>query len=70
MTLRHFHFWSNMQKDGETFIAFCNCVLLKARHRNFKCTSVDCTAEDITVKDQIIIGLKDNDICQEALTRY
>ena len=37
---------------------------------NFKCTSVDCTAEDTAVRDQIIISLKDNDIHQEALKRF
>ena len=36
---------------------------------NFKCTSVDCTAEDTAVRDQIIISLKDDDIHQEALKR-
>ena len=58
-----------MQKDGEKFIAFCNFVLVKARHYNFKCTSVDCTDEDTAVRDQIIIGLKNNDIHQEALQK-
>ena len=37
ITLKHFHFRSNIQKDGETFIAFCNRVLLEAKHCNFKC---------------------------------
>ena len=36
ITLKHFHIQSNIQKDGETFIAFCNCVLLKSKHCNFK----------------------------------
>ena len=35
----------------------------------FKFTSVDCTAEDTVVRDQIIISLKDNNIRQEALKR-
>ena len=34
--LKHFHIQSNIQKDGETFIAFCNRVLLKSKHCNFK----------------------------------
>ena len=33
--LKHFHFPSNMRKDGETFIAFCNRVLVEAIHYNF-----------------------------------
>ena len=64
LTLKHFHFRSNIQKDSETFIAFCNRVLLEAEHCNFKCT-----AEDTAVRDQIIIGLESNDICQEALKK-
>ena len=64
VTLKHFHVRSNIQKDGETFIAFCNRVLLEVKHCNFKCT-----AEDTAVRDQIIIGLKSNDICQEALKK-
>ena len=35
ITLKHFHFWPNMQKDGETYIAFCNHVLVEARHLQF-----------------------------------
>ena len=64
ITLKHFHFRSNIQKDGETFVAFCNRVLLETKHYNFKCT-----AEDTSAQDQIIIGLKSNNICQEALKK-
>ena len=28
--LKHFHFSLNIQKDGETFIAFCGHILLEA----------------------------------------
>ena len=66
---KHFHFRSNIQKDGEMLIAFCNRVLLEAEHCNFKCTAESCTAEDTAVRDQIIIGLESNDICQEALKK-
>ena len=62
--LEKFHFGSNIQKDGETFIAFYNHVLLEAKHCDFKYT-----AEDNAVRDQIIIGPKSNDICQEALKK-
>ena len=64
ITLKHFQFWSNIQKDGETFITCCNHALLEAKHCNFKCT-----AEDTAVRDQIIIKLKCNDILQEALKK-
>ena len=69
ITLKHFHFRSNIQKDGETFIAFCNRVLLEAKHCNFICTAESCTAKDTAVRDQIIIELKSNDIHQEALKK-
>ena len=67
VTSKHFQFWSNLQKDHETFIAFCNQVALEAKHCRFNCESPQCTAEETAVRDQIIIGLKDNDIHQEAL---
>ena len=69
ITLKHYHFRTNNQKEGETFIAFCNRVLIEAKHCNFKCSSADCTAEDTAIRDQIIIGMKDNYIRQEALKR-
>ena len=53
LTLKHFHFRSNIQKDSETFIAFCNRVLLEAEQRNFKCTAESCAAEDTAVRGQI-----------------
>ena len=70
ITLKHFHFWSNMQKDGETLVVFCNRVLVEARHCSFNYKSVDCTAQDTAVRYQIIISLKDNGIHQEALKRF
>ena len=68
MTLKQFHFRSNIQRAGETFIVFCNRVLLEAKDCSFKSASDKCTAEeDTTIRDQIITGTKDNDICKEAL---
>ena len=43
----------------------CNRVALEAKH--FNCESPQCTAEETAVRDQINIGLKDNEIRQEAL---
>ena len=43
--------------------------MLGAKHCNFTCTAESCTAEDTAVRDQIIIGLKRNDIRQEALKK-
>ena len=69
ITLKHFQFQSNLQKENETSLAFCNCVALEVKQFNFNCESPLCTAEETAVRDQIIIELKDNDICQEALKR-
>lgn len=69
VTLKHFHFRSIIQKEGETFIAFCNRVLLEAKHCSFKCDSAECSAEDTAIRDQIIIGMKNNNIRQESLKR-
>ena len=69
ITLKHFQFRSNLQKENETFIAFCNRVALQAKHCNFNCESRQCTTEETAVRDQIIIGLKDNEIRQDALKR-
>lgn len=69
ITLKHFQFRSNLRQENETFITFCNNKALEAKHCNFNSKSPQCTAEETAVRDQIIIGLKDNDICQEALKR-
>ena len=58
--LETFHFRSNIQKYSDTFIAFCNRVLLEAEQRNFKCTAKSCAAEDTAVRGQI---------CQEILKK-
>ena len=69
ITLQQFHFRSNIQRDGQTFIACCNRVFLEAKHCSFKCASANCPAEDNAMGDQIVIGTKDNDIHQETLKR-
>ena len=68
-TLRNFHFRSLMQQEGESFTGFCNRVQKEAKHCNFKCPSNGCTAENIAVRDQIVIGLVENSIRQEALKK-
>ena len=45
-------------------------MALEAKHYNFDCESPQCTAEEIVVRDQIIIGLKDNEIRLEALKTH
>ena len=67
ITLKHFHFRSNFQRDGATYIAFCNRVLLETK---LYWTADNWTAEDAVILDQIIIVTKENDIRCEILERY
>ena len=66
-TLKHFTFRSILQQPDETFPRFCNRVEAEAKHCNFKCPSVNCTAESVAIRDQIIIGTNDTSIREEAL---
>ena len=66
-TLKNYHFRSLSQAHHETFMAFCNRVEKESKHCEFKCASADCTAESTAVRDQIIIGLTNDKIREEAL---
>ena len=67
MTLKNFQFRELSQQNNESLQTFCNQVYKEAKHCDFKCTSAACTAEDTAVRDQIVIGMKSDDIRQEAL---
>ena len=69
ITLKHYQFRTLKQKSDETFIAFCNRVQKEASHCRFKCTSNDCTSEEVAIRDQIVIGINDTTIRQEALKK-
>ena len=66
-TLQNFHFRALQQASDESFTAFCNRVGQEAKHCEFKCESSTCSAEEIAIRDQTIIGLKDDFIREEAL---
>ena len=66
-TLKHYQFRSLSQEQNETFNAFAIRVEKEAKHCNFKCTSANCTAESVAIRDQIVIGLSNDEIRQEAL---
>ena len=68
-TLKNYHFRSLFQKDDETFVAFCNRVSKEAKHCQFNCESGGCTAEEIAVRDQVVIGTKETHIRDEALLK-
>lgn len=68
-TLQNYHFRAISQPENETFTAFCNRVMKEAKHCNFNCESLTCTAEEIAIRDQIIIGTREQSIREEALKK-
>ena len=66
-TLKNFQFRNLSQHDNETFSSFCNRVQKEAQHCNLKCANLNCTAENTAIRDQIVIGVRDHMIRQEAL---
>ena len=68
-TLKNFQFRSVVQGKAETFTAFCNRVEMEAIHCQFKCESEACTAQEIAVRDQIVIGTASDEIREEALKK-
>ena len=68
-TLQNYHFRAISQSDDETFTAFCNRVMKEAKHCNFNCDTRSCTAEETAIRDQIIIGTREQSIRQEALKK-
>ena len=69
LTLKNFQFRNICQNPDETFISFCNRIEREAKHCQFRCSNDDCTAESTAVRDQIVIGLVNDEIRQEALKR-
>ena len=68
-TLKNFKFRALAQRSNESFHAFCNRVEREAKHCQFKCEDENCTAESTAVRDQIIIGLSQDDIRKDALRK-
>ena len=61
-TLKNFQFRSLMQGKNESFISFCNRVEKEAKHCQFKCNHENYIAEDISIWDQIVIGITSDEI--------
>ena len=66
--LKKFQFRSLTQHEDETFPSLCNRVQKEAIYRHFKCYRKHCTAEDIPIRDQILIELRNNDVRQDRDT--
>ena len=69
LSLKHFQFRTLSQNSDETFPSFCSRVEKAAQHCQFKCISNGCTAEDTAFHDQILFGILDTRIREEALNK-
>ena len=66
-TLSNFDFHKLKQKADESFDSFAIRIKREAASCDFKCTSATCTAMDIMIHDQIIIGTTIDEIRKNAL---
>ena len=66
-TLKNYHFRDLSQGLEEAFPGFCNRIEREAKHCSFKCDDVACTAEQIAIRDQIIIGTHNDKIREKPL---
>ena len=65
-TLNNFHFQTLTQGDQESFPALGNRVEKEAKHCQFRCDYINCSAEMIAVRDQKVIGTHSK-VREEAL---
>ena len=66
-TLANFKFRQIKQKQGEAFDQFVIRVKKESKSCGFKCASEACTAADIMIRDQILIGTADDMLRERAL---
>ena len=55
------------QQSKETFDDFVYRVKAEAEHCNFKCKNKECTAKDILIRDQILVGTNHETIREDTL---
>ena len=51
----------------QTFDSFVNNVKSQAKKCSFKCASDECTVPDTLIRDQLIIGARDEEFRKNAL---
>ena len=68
-TLSNFKFRNLSQGTNESFDAFCVRVKQEATNCAFRCESPNCNVNDTLIRDQIVVGTKDDEIRQEALKK-
>ena len=66
-TLANYKFRQITQNVDESFDQFVIRTKKESLSCNFKCQSVNCNVNDIMIRDQIILGTKDDDIRRTAL---
>ena len=66
-TMCHYKFHRIQQKSEQSFDNFVNEVKKEAKNCSFKCTNQNCTVSDILIRDQIIIGVRDEEFRKNAL---
>ena len=66
-TLANYKFRQMMQRSDESFDQFVIRTKKESESCAFKCASTTCTVKDTLVRDQIILGTKDDDIRRTAL---
>lgn len=69
LTLSNYQFRNTAQMESESFATFCIRVEKEAKSCSFKCHHIDCTAENVAVRDQILFGTTNSKIREEALLK-
>ena len=66
-TMSHYKFHRLKQNIDQSFDSFVNEVKSQAKNCSFKCANDECTVSNTLIKDQIIIGVKDEEFRKNAL---
>ena len=66
-TMSHYKFHRLRQNIDQSFDSFVNDVKSQAKNYSFKCASDECAVPDTLIRDQIIIGVRDEDFRKNAL---
>ena len=66
-TLANYEFHRLVQIKDESFHLYVNRVKHESKFCNFSCAAATCTVSDILIRDQIIIGTKNDQIRKQAL---
>ena len=68
-TLAYYNFHRLRQAPGQSFDDYCNEVKRAEKYCEFKCSSKTCTVSEVLIRDQIILGIHDEEFQKEALQK-